>query len=538
MMMFIRANETFLVEVPAAGGTLHEGLIGLPRTINPVLAITEVDRDISALIYAGLMKYSGNKLVTDLAKSYTVSENGLEYTFILRDDIRFHDGVAVTADDVVFTIKKIQEGNLKSPRRPDWTNIIITSKSPSEIIFTLKQPYAPFLSNTTIGIIPKHIWGTLNDNEFIFSSNNIEPVGAGPYKVSNVLKDSESIPFEYHLTAWNRYHGKTPYITSIIFSFFSDEAKAVEALTNGSIDSVPSISAAAAAQLEPESRSYKIISESLPRIFGVFFNQNHNALFADKVVRQALEMSVDRRTIIDSVLFGYGTPLTGPLPKETSVKITGTQSTTTSASLIVAAMELLEKNGWKKNAAGIYEKKTKTSDQEMTFTLFTADTPDLKKTAEILKNYWIQLGVNIDVKVFESNDLYQNIIRTRKYDALLFGEQIGKDRDLYAFWHSSQRNAPGLNISMYTNSKADVLLEDIRITTDDVSRAKKYIEFDQLIRTDIPAIFLYSPDFIYPVPKTIQNIQLGNMTTPSDRWNSVESWYIVTEKVWKWFVQK
>jgi len=537
--MFVHVNDTFLVEIPATGGTLREGLIGLPRTINPVLAITEVDRDISALIYAGLMKYSGDKLVTDLAKSYTVSKNGLEYTFILRDDIRFHDNAPVTADDVVFTIQKIQEGSLKSPRRPDWTNVTVTSKSPNEIVFTLKQPFAPFITNTTVGIIPKHIWGTLNNNEFIFSSNNIEPIGAGPYKVNKVSKDSESIPFKYHITAWSRYHGKVPYITSIIFSFFSDETKAITALTNGSIDSVPAISAAAADQLKPQSHGkYKIVSESLPRIFGVFFNQNHNNLFADKVVRQALEMSVDRRAIIDSVLFGYGTPITGPLPTENSVKIIGTQSTTTNSSLIIAAMELLEKNGWEKNTAGIYEKKTKTSNQEMTFTLFTADTPDLKKTAEILKSYWIQLGVNIDVKVFESNDLYQNIIRTRKYDALLFGEQIGKDRDLYAFWHSSQRIAPGLNISMYTNSKADTLLEDIRITTDDASRAKKYIEFDQLIRTDIPAIFLYSPDFIYPVPRIIQNIQLGNMTAPSDRWNSIESWYIVTEKVWKWFVRK
>jgi peptide/nickel transport system substrate-binding protein len=537
--MFTRVNDTFLVEVPAAGGTLHEGLIGLPRTINPVLAITEVDRDISALVYAGLMKYSGDKLVPDLAKSYTISENGLEYTFTLRDDIRFHDGAAVTAHDVVFTIQKIQEGNLKSPRRPDWTTIAVTAKSPTEVVFTLKQPYAPFLTNTTVGIIPKHIWGTLNDNEFIFSSNNIEPIGAGPYKVNSVLKDSEAIPYEYHLIAWSRYHGKVPYITSIIFSFFSDESKAVEALSNGSIDSIPAISAAAAAQLKPESQgSYTITSESLPRIFGVFFNQNHNPLLADKVVRQALEMSVDRNAIINSVLFGYGTPITGPLPTETSVQITGTKSIATSSVHIIEAMEFLEKNGWKKNATGVYEKKTKTSTQELSFTLFTADTPDLKKTAEILKNYWIQLGVNIDVKVFESNDLYQNIIRTRKYDALLFGEQIGKDRDLYAFWHSSQRNAPGLNISMYTNSKADTLLEDIRVTSNDAARAKKYIEFDTLIRTDIPAIFLYSPDFIYPIPQTIHNVQLGNMTTPSDRWNSIESWYIVTEKVWKWFVRE
>ena len=536
IIMFKQANGYFMVEVPAHGGAFHEGLVGLPRTINPVLAISDVDRDITSLVYAGLLRYEHGELVPDLAASYHVSDNGLVYTFTLRTDITFQDGTPVTADDVVFTIAKIQDAALKSPRRPDWTDVTVQRVSPTEVTFQLKQPYTPFITNATVGILPKHIWGDLTESEFIFNSHNVEPIGAGPYKVTSISKDSESIPTQYSLSTWNGYHGTIPNITSISLSFFADEHEAIGALQNGSIDSLASISATGAAALptDKESAPYVIDASPLPRIFGVFFNQNNNPLLADKTVRRALDLAVDRQMIVDAVLFGYGTPIRGPLP----VDKTTLRPVTSTSTNITTAMELLERNDWKKAEDGIYQIKTKTSVQRLSFTLYTADTPDLKETANLLKDSWRTLGVDVDVKIFEPNDLYQNIIRTRKYDALLFGEQIGKDRDLYAFWHSSQRIAPGLNVSMYTSSKADALLEDIRTSRDETARSKKYKEFEELIATDIPALFLYSPDFIYALPKRIHDVEIADMNAPADRWNSIRSWYIVTEKVWKWFAQK
>ena len=169
--------------------------------------------------------------------------------------------------------------------------------------------------------------------------------------------------------------------------------------------------------------------------------------------------------------------------------------------------------------------------------MYTADAPDLTQAADLVQKAWTSLGAQVNVKVFEAGDLYQNVIRTRSYDALLFGEQIGKDQDLYAFWHSSQRNAPGLNVSMYTNSKADKLLETIRTINDDAARSKAYAQLDQIIQTDIPAIFLYAPDFIYAVPKSLRGITLSSVTVPTDRFSSIQSWYIQTEKVWKVFAK-
>ncbi|NDE68084.1 hypothetical protein EB052_00590, partial [bacterium] len=171
--------------------------------------------------------------------------------------------------------------------------------------------------------------------------------------------------------------------------------------------------------------------------------------------------------------------------------------------------------------------------QSLQFSIATADAPELKQTAEFVRQEWRSIGVDVTVKVFESGDLTQDIIRQRKYDALLFGEVIGKDLDLYAFWHSSQRIAPGLNLSMYVNAKTDKLLEDARKTSDESIRLSKYAEFESLVKADIPAIFLYSPNFIYIVPERLRGLSLNQVTTAWDRWNDVNEWYITTDSVWK-----
>lgn len=535
LIMAQSINLRFTTEVPARGGSISEGVVGLPRNINPILAITDVDRDITSLVYSGLMKYENGKLVPDIAESYSLSNDGLVYSFKIRSNAVFHDDKPLTADDVAFTIQKVQDPALKSPRRIDWADVSVKVVSNYEIQFILKQPYAPFLSNTTLGILPKHIWGSVSDDQFIFSQYNTIPVGSGIYKISSVSHDSGGIPTSYQLSSWRKYYGKMPYISKISFRFFADEEDALIALDQGYIDSIPSLSPAAAHTLATNSaQGYDILSSPLPRIFGVFLNQNQSAILADKTVRQALEMSIDKTALIEAVLKGYGAPIDGPTLLSIS---TSTDRAIASSSGMVAAQALLVKNGWKQGDDGVLSKKPAkgTASTTISFSIYTADSPDLKQAAELVKETWNTMGAQVDVKVYEQNDLYQNIIRPRKYDALLFGEVIGKDRDLYAFWHSSQRNAPGLNVSMYANSKTDKLLEDMRTTSDEKERSAKYAQFDQLVRADIPAIFLYAPDFIYAVPKSVNGINLRSISAPSDRWGSVGDWYIETERVWNIF---
>ena len=145
--------------------------------------------------------------------------------------------------------------------------------------------------------------------------------------------------------------------------------------------------------------------------------------------------------------------------------------------------------------------------------------------------------MKVDIKTFEAGNLNQAVIRPRKYDALLFGQIINHESDLYAFWHSSQRKDPGLNVAMYTNVKVDKLLEDASITADSVARIKKYIEFEDEIKKDMPAVFLYSPDFIYVVSKNLKGNSIDYVSSPKDRFSDVYAWYTDTENVWKIFAR-
>jgi ABC-type transport system substrate-binding protein len=200
-----------------------------------------------------------------------------------------------------------------------------------------------------------------------------------------------------------------------------------------------------------------------------------------------MDISAPKQRIVDEVLFGFGHVLNGPTPinvENNPVLATGN---------IEEAKNLLTKAGWQTNADGFLEKKTKTGTTLFSFSISTSDTPELKKTAEILKEAWSSIGANVDIKVFESGDLSQNVIKNRKYDTLLFGEIIGEDSDLYPFWHSSQRNDPGLNISLYANITVDKALEEIqKEVSRDLSAAQRDIVVSE-IKKDIPTIFLFSP---------------------------------------------
>jgi peptide/nickel transport system substrate-binding protein len=538
-MLALGVNAAFLISVPSHGGRLAEGVVGLPRSINPVLAFTDVDLDLSNVVYAGLMKYEEGKLVPDLAEKYTVSDDGLTYTFTLKKDLRFHDGVPLTADDVEFTVQKVQDQIIKSPRRADWANITTKVTSPTEIEFILKQPYAPFLSNTTLGIIPKHIWSKISPDQFIYSQYNIEPIGSGPYELKNIQRDSGGIPTSYAFSSFSRYHNGEPYIAELYTYFYPNEKALIDAYNKGVIESMARISANEAVHIASTTPSARVLHAPLPRIFGVFFNQSQASIFLQKEVRQALDTATDKNAIINQVLSGYGIPGDGPIPTENPSlfqNIVNSLSTSSSTDKIAKAESILNKAGWVINSDGVMEKRDKKGGvQTLEFSIATADAPDLKLAADLVKSQWEKIGAKVTIKVFDYGDLYQNVIATRKYDALLFGESIGKDLDLYAFWHSSQRTFPGLNVAMYTNAKVDKILEDARVTSDEKARDALYDQFEKNIQDDVPAIFLYSPEFIYVVPEKVKGFDLEYIASPSDRFYGINKWYITTDSVWKIF---
>ncbi len=534
LSLLYQVNKYFLVEVPEYGGTLTEGILGSPRFINPILASSDIDKDLSSLIYSGLLKINSNgELIPDLAESYTISNDSLVYTVKLKDELYFHDGTRLTADDVVFTIEKAQDSALKSPRETNWSGVKAEKIDDRTVSFTLKQPYSPFIQNLTLGILPKHIWKNASVEEFPFSQFNINPIGTGPYRINSITYSSSGLPSEYHLISFNKYSLGKPYITNIIIKSFQKDKDITDAIKNGDIESVHSVSPKVLSDLKISKDS--VILSPLPRIFGVFFNQNVAQVFLNKEVRTALDMATDKKMIIDTILGGYGRIINGPVPlSNNSNDLTATSSEETE---IQNAKKLLEKNGWKLNENGTYEKTDKKITTSLSFSISTGDAPELKDTAYLLQKQWQKIGAKVEVKIFEIGDLNQNIIKPRKYDSLLFGEIIGRDTDLYPFWHSSQRNSPGLNIALYTNLKADKILDNFRKTTDPKEQEKLLGDFNKEIENDVPAVFTYSPDFIYIIPNKVKNVNLGIITLPADRFSSISKWYIETNNVWAIFVK-
>jgi len=533
--LLVRVNNFFLAEVPTEGGTLTEGVVGNPRFINPILSLSEADKNLTSLIYSGLVRITPEgKIENDLADEVNISNDRRVYTVHIRADAFFHDGIPVTADDVIFTIQKINNSNIKSPRRGAWDGVEVEKIDEMTVSFTLRQTYAPFIYNLTIGILPKHIWKNVSDDEFSFSQFNTLPIGSGPYQVERVERNSGGIPNFYRLITFPDTSRGTPFVSNIIFKFYQSEETLIEAYNEGAVESISGISPENT--LELKKSNARIITSPLPRVFAVFFNQSKSKVLSNKEVRQALNLLSPREEIVENVLGGYGTIIGGPLPAGIYPWTTLAESDTTFEEKLATAKELLNKAGWKMNeTTGLLEKKSKADTMVLSFSISTGDAPELQAVANELVEAWSKLGAKVDVLVFETGDLNQNVIRSRDFDALLFGNVVGREADLYPFWHSSQRADPGLNIALYTNGRADKFLDSARSADKPELVESSYKSFAKELEAEVPAVFLYTPSFIYVVPEKVKAISLNSLTVPQDRFLGIRDWYIETNKVWKIF---
>lgn len=512
-------EKNFLVEVPRKGGSLHEGILGTPRFINPLLALTDVDRDLSRLTHAGLMGISPDgSLIPVLAESYEISEDKKVYTFTLKDNLLFSDGTHLSASDIVFTVQKAQDATLKSPELSNWSNIRVEAPDDKTVVFTLPKPYAPFLEDATLGVIPEHLYKEISNEQFPFSPYMSTPTGAGPYKVASVVKDKKGLITSMKLAANKNYPLGRPYLDTIQITFFAQEEDIAEALKAGRIESAHSVVGDV------------YLEAPYSRTFGVFFNGSSNPLFNDIAVRKALSIAINRDELIENALGGFASPLYGPVPPRQDIALVAPDA---AFGDIAEARATLERNGWTVNTeTNVYTHKDK---GELSFTLRTSNVAELKLIASEMKRVWETLPARVTVELFEQGDLTQTVIRPRDYEALLFGMVIDRGIDLYAFWSSSGRNDPGLNIALYTNSDVDDLLESIRQETDEAKKIESLITLNTLVAEEYPAVFTHVPDFVYTVPKDLKGVTLPHVTTPSDRFADVSHWYRKTEFVWPIF---
>ena len=300
-LAIILISQAFIVSVPSFGGTFTEGIVGVPRFNNPLLASSDADRDLVALVYSGLLRSAQNgAYIPDLAENYSISNDGLQYTFNLRKNILWHDGVSISARDILFTVQLVQNNLIKSPKRANWEGLKVEVVDEHTVQFILKQPYAPFLENATLGILPEHIWSSISTDEFALSINNINAIGTGPYAIKSTKNDSSGVPSEINLTANPNFALGRPFIKNIKLHFYSDEEKLLEDRVNGVIEGASGISSEIASK--ELSGGNKVISSPLYRIFAVFFNTSQSSVLADKEVRKALELATPRKEIVSLAL--------------------------------------------------------------------------------------------------------------------------------------------------------------------------------------------------------------------------------------------
>ena len=601
--------------VPAHWGSIKEGIVGQPRFINPIYADTnDPDRDLVELVFSGLMKYDAQgKIILDTAKSYQVLEEGKVYEVELKRNIYFHDNTPLTAADVIFTIKTIQNPSFKSPLLKRWLGVEVEKISDYKIRFVLQNPYPEFLENLTVKILPAHIWQNISPENFPLAIYNLKPVGSGPFKFESLQQDSSGLINSITLSAFENYFAKKPFIQKITFFFFKDQQSLVSAANSGLIDSF--VLPLAVQNPPPNLKLYAFKS---PRYFALFVNLGKNKTLEKPEIRAALNYIIDRKKIISEVFDKRGLEEISPFLPE----IFNIQKPEISTPDLEKAEALLKKNGfqlidgrWVKveqetkmkftkdltvgskgkevenlqkclakfpeiypegEITGYFGKKTKAAVirlQEKYFeeilkpsgltqgngrvgpatreklneicvvspaqsiplkiNIVTGDETVLTALGNAVKNQLENFGIETTLEILPLNKLKQDIIQKRNYDILLFGQVLGLLPDPFAFWHSSQREYPGLNFSNYKNKNLDKLLEKIRVEPD-INKKKELIsEAQEIFLEDMPAIILGSPDFIYYANPKIKGIEEGVIITPSQRFNQISNWYIKTKRAFK-----
>lgn len=516
---------------PTSGGSLKEGIVGIPRFVNPALALTRADQDTVALLYSGLLKINpdGN-LAPDLAESITVSEDGLSYQILLKKNRVFHDGNPITTRDVEYTIALIQNPELKSPLAGNWSDVTVDVVSEYELTITLSEAYSPFMENFTLGIMPHHIWSTLPLEQLPFSQHNTEPIGSGPFLIKEVLRDTSGLISGYTLEPSASANAN---LATIELSFFQNETLLTDAFTTGTINATAYLPLATIASLDTD--DYTVKTLPLPRIFGVFFNQNRSAALRDKAARQALNQAIDRDALIEELLYGFGVPITEPMIGDVSKLESISDAQASSSFSLDTARSILEQGKWVQNESGFWEKEIDETKEVLSVTIKTSNSDLFNTTATILAENWRALGVEVEIEQYEQSDLVQSVIRTREFAALLFGLDMSRSKDLYPFWHSSQKNDPGLNIAQYTNISVDRLLEKSRNAQDKTERDTLLSEISTAINTETPAIFLFAPSLTYVINTDITVSELKDLGKPSDRFMNIEAWYAKSEILWPVF---
>ena len=531
------------IEIPAIGGEYTEGLVGDPQFINPLYASTnDVDQDISRLVYSGLVRWDGvDSFVPDLATDILVSEDKTVYTFTIRDNARFHNGEEVRARDILFTINAIQTPSYRSPLAVNFQGVTVVQENDKTVSFILDQPFSPFLQHLTVGILPASLWADVLPQNVPLAALNLQPIGTGPYKFLEFTKDKKGAVRSYSLARNEDYYFQPPYIETLTFKFYSDIFALTDALENKNVEGVSIVSYENLGQVE-ENKNVQLLSSQLPRETNLYLNQTLSPTLSDLVVRSAISESINKQAIIDELHAGYAEILHGPILSGMLGYNDGftiafdpelSQSNLTEAGYranVLTGMRELKTSLANEISDEDSEEETTSDPTALSLTLTTVDSTEMKVVAERIREDLINIGINVELALIPAELMLSEVIEPQNFEMLLTSVMLQADPDPYPFWHSSQGNGLGLNLVNYENDDVDTLLEESRLETDNEVRAEKYIQFQELLAKDIPAVFLYRSHYSAAVAEKITLEPIQTITSPADRYTNITDWYIKTKK--------
>ena len=468
--------------------TFVEGVVGTPSHPNPLFDSTENQKDIDSLIFRGLTKVDAKgSLKLDLAEGFEKTSD-TEYLFRLKKDIFWHDGKKFTSDDVIYTIGLAQNPKYRSVLAANFKDVTLERVDTYTIKFKLKEPFAPFPFATTVGIIPRHV-----------SLEKYQPIGTGPFKVKEITKD------EIVLT--------NPGL-NIIFKFYPNFADAWLALNLGEIHALGGFSPQGVREVE-EFGGTRLYQRVLPfREAVVFFNTKSSDL-AQKNVRQALSYSLDKNKLKPAVTGSGAVLTTNQLPLASWVAVSRERYPYD----LAAAAKGLKNAGYEQKTGGWENKGTKLS-----LEITSVDDPEINSIVNFLKNSWLSLGVEVKTSIVSSETLLNQVIPNRNFQVLVNFQDVSADPDQYALWHTTQ--AQDGNIAGVSSAKLDKILEDARKISDQKKRTDLYKLFTTLLADEAPAVFLYYPQYTWAVSNKVAGINLSDLASPADRFNSYKDWKI------------
>jgi peptide/nickel transport system substrate-binding protein len=516
------AYTTTTVIVPDAGGTYVEGVAGRPSYLNPILSqYNQVDQDLVSLIFCGLTDIDERgEIVPSLARDWDLSEDGLTYTFYLRRDVLWHDGEPFTADDVLFTVGAMQHQDYQGP--PElaelWRTVEAKKTNDYTVAFTLQAPLATFLDYTTVGVLPEHVLVSVPASDLPGDQFSVRPVGTGMFKISEVSGDYVI------LEANPDYYGEKPLLSKIEFKFYPDFQSIYTAYQQGEVEGISEVLAEDLTKVREE-EYLNLYTARLSGYTLVFLNLDLS-IFKQKEVRQALLWGIDRQRIIDQILEGQGIVAHSPIMPDSWAYDHDVFEYEYDPE---RAAVLLTEAGWEdENRDGVREK----DGVRLEFTLLTNKDPvRLSMAEEIARQLW-ELGVRVVPVVEDSSWVVNEALRPRNFDALLFGwGNLPSDPDPYLMWHSTQIGGDGQNYSGLNDANMDQLLEHARQSTDQRGRAQLYRDFQDLFADEVPSLLLYYPVYNYAVDEMVKGVQLSPMMDPSDRFRTVDQWYIKTRRM-------